>query len=213
MNNIINYIMSLFFSINVFVYQKKLNVSYFKQENPFTCEAATIKMALNYFGDLLSERDILKFMPLDPTQRSGDIWGDPDKGFVGNVLGKNNLESYGIHAAPTSKWIQNWKKTDLMQNASLSQLAKHIENNHPVIIWIYKGQGNILKWKTREGKIIEVVEGEHTILLTGYAGSVDEPKLFYYIDPEEGYKKMTSQELLQFASPFRMSAVAVYSSK
>ncbi|OQA04504.1 MAG: hypothetical protein BWY68_00262 [bacterium ADurb.Bin400] len=65
-----------------------LNVKLDYQDKALSCEAAALKMALNYKGASVSENDIMAIIGFDPTIRQNDIWGDPDIAFVGDINGK-----------------------------------------------------------------------------------------------------------------------------
>src|SRR5204862_750243 len=77
-----------------------LNLKFHKQEHSLSCEAATLKMVLDFYGMNVSESDIISKMPADPTPRSNDAWGEPNIGFVGNIDGKMMVDGYGIYWGP-----------------------------------------------------------------------------------------------------------------
>src|SRR3989338_5575168 len=61
-----------------------LDVPFHKQEHALSCEIATLKMALNYHGQMVAESELLNDLSFDTAapRSSDNVWGNPDKGFV-----------------------------------------------------------------------------------------------------------------------------------
>ena len=118
----------------------ELAIKFHKQEHSLSCEAAVVKMILDYYGLGISESEIIENMLFDATKRSGNIWGDPDAGFVGNIDGKMGVDGYGIHWDPIAKLISKWRKAEVITNGLARDLAFHISEGHPIIVWGSSGR-------------------------------------------------------------------------
>ena len=174
----------------------KLNMDLYHQKYEFSCEAAALKAILNYEKIVVQEDDIIKHMPIDPTIRTTAIWGDPDKGFVGDIYGKNANVSYGIHWPGLQKVSQHWGLSKAGKASNSSVLVKYIQKNKPVIVWVVSenASGKDLSWKTPSGKLIKAVEGEHTIVVYGFRGPPEKPSGFYFMDPSMGFTFKSTKE-------------------
>jgi uncharacterized protein YvpB len=187
--------------VSVF-YQSKpisqLNVLFHKQEHSLSCEAATLKMVLDYHGLNFHESDLLKLMPFDTTPRTADVWGDPDKGFVGDIDGKMGQDGYGIHANALAELARNWKKAEVIKNGTAQLLAKHISEGRPVITWGFVGRGIEMNWK-------------HTRVVYGYKGTINHPEGFLVIDPIYGPAYWEVEKFMKNWSALGYSGVVIYS--
>jgi uncharacterized protein YvpB len=164
----------------------KLNLKFHRQEHSLSCEAATLKMVLDYHGMNIPEAEILEKMPWDKTPRSGDVWGDPNLGFVGDIDGKMMVDGYGIHWGPLAVTASHWKQSKIIKNGLAGDLVEHISAGRPVIVWGYLGRGQPVSWKTLEGETVYGINGEHTRVVYGYKGSADNPEGFMVMDPTYG---------------------------
>lgn len=163
--------------------ETKLNLKYHHQEHSLSCEVASLKMVLDYYGLNTSEKEIISRMKFDPTLKTTSVWGDPDEGFVGNIDGEMPKDGYGIHAKGLQELAQNWRPTQLITNGSIQDLVLNIENGKPIIIWGYKGPGTPIPWTTPTGKLIHAIDGEHTWVIYGFAGDSKNPSGFFAMDP------------------------------
>lgn len=168
---------------------KILNVPYDRQDYALSCEASTLRMALGYYGINVSEDAIMAEMGLDgPKHRtSSNVWGDPNIAYVGDVHGRQNTTGYGVHWNPIARAGNKWRPSQAFRGWSATDLAKEIDAGHPVIIWGATGGGaRPDSWKTAAGKTISAWVGEHTWVVTGFAGSVNNPTAFYLHNPLGG---------------------------
>ena len=187
---------------------EKINVKFFRQEFPSTCEAAAVRMVLNFYGIQVKENELISKMPVDSTERTDEIWGDPELGFVGYVYGKNNRVSYGLHAKPTAKWMSNWKNAESYELADLKALQQLIKDKKPVIAWIQKGKSEKVSWKTLQGKKIETYLGEHTVVVIGFS-KVNGTDEIIFLDPEFGETRIKSEIFLETWNRFNRQVVTI----
>lgn len=208
---VIHYLRIANFSLNQNQHSAaQLNVLFHRQEHSLSCEAAVLKMVLNYHGLDVSESEVIEKMPFDSTSRSGDVWGDPDLGFVGNIDGKMGVDGYGVHWGPLAVTAANWKQAKIIKNGLASDLVNHISEGRPVIIWGYLGRGRPMSWSTSEGKKVYAVNGEHTYVVYGHDGPADDPKGFMLMDPIYGPIYWTKAKLLRNWDAFGRMGLVVY---
>lgn len=175
----------------------KLPVPYFHQEHSLSCEIACLKMALNYQGAKVSEQDLIKRLPFDATPKGTETWGDPNKGFVGDIDGTMGANGYGVYWEPIAEVGRHWRKTEILEDGSAQDIAANILAKRPVIIWGYAGAGNarIVEWRTALGKKVAAVSSEHARVVTGFAGGPQHPEVFFISDPYLGEVIWTREEL------------------
>ena len=164
----------------------ELPLKFHRQEHSLSCEAATLKIVLNYYGVDVSESEVINKIPIDPTTRSGDMWGNPHFGFVGNIDGKMMVDGYGVYWEPIAVAASNWKSAKIIKNGTAQDLTEHISEGRPVIVWGYLGRGRLVSWKTPDGETMTGVDGEHTRVVYGFKGSIDDPDGFFVMDPIYG---------------------------
>lgn len=188
----------------------QLNVLFHKQEHSLSCEMAALKMVLDYYGHNVPESKLIEFMPKDVTPRQNGIWGDPDMGFVGDIDGKMGVDGYGIHWKPLSALAENWGETEIIENGLASDLTHHITLGHPIIVWGYMGRGLRIKWKTPDGKSVNVINGEHTRVVYGFKGDPQNPEGFLVLDPMYGPAYWEKDKFMRNWDGFGRSGVVVY---
>ena len=194
----------------VFYSASQLDLLFHRQEHSLSCEAAALKMVLNFHNVSVSEADIIAKLPFDSTPRSADIWGDPDLGFVGNIDGKMGLDGYGVYWGPLAITASYWKQAKIIKNGLASDLVGYISEGRPVIIWGYLGRGRPINWTTLNGKKVYAINGEHTFVVYGYDGSADDPEGFLLMDPIYGPTYWTKTKLLRNWDAFGRMGLVVY---
>ena len=192
------------------VHEVELALPFHRQEHSLSCEAATLKMVLSYYGVGVSESEIIKKMPFDKTQKSNGVWGDPNKGFVGNIDGKMLQDGYGVYWGPLAETARNWKKAEIIEGGSTEMVIEHLLAGHPIIIWGYLGRGQPLKWRTPEGKEIYAINGEHTRVVYGFKGDPDSPDGFLVMDPVYGPAYWERAKFIRNWNAFGRSGVVIY---
>lgn len=184
----------------------KLKVPYFKQQFPNSCEAASLRMALAYYGIKKNDIQIVLKFGYDPRPKDWDknIWDDPQKQYVGHVdvSGRPN-GGYGTYGLPVVKAIELFgRRAEYATGTAITSewLARQIAAKNPVVIW---GATSFTEppytWTTPEGKEIKAFKGEHARLLVGFKGTVKNPIGFYVHDPytNESYKYWPAVDLIK----------------
>lgn len=189
--------------------QKVLPIKVDYQDRPLSCEAAALKMALAGRGVRVSESAIMKIVGYDPTPHRGNIWGDPDKAFVGNIAGRQNTTGYGVHWRPIARAGARWRPTRVVTNLTPVRLAAELAKNHPVVIWGTMGRAVRTPWKTPSGKVIAAWKGEHARTVIGFYGPASNPTHFVINDPIAGRLTWTKATLLANWSSFGGSGVVI----
>lgn len=162
----------------------KLPVKFHRQEHSLSCEIAALKMALNFKGVDVSENDLLAQLPFDPTPKDGNIWGDPDKGFVGDIDGRMPATGYGVHWGPINHLANQYRPSEIIVGWSPTQVAHELSSGNPIIMWGVAGnRPRRIYWNTPDGKLVRAALIEHTRVITGFTGPVTKPTGFYTMDP------------------------------
>ncbi len=190
--------------------RRVLNIGLDYQDQPLSCEAAALKMALRYRGVNVSESDIMALVGYDPTIKNGNVWGDPDQAFVGNIAGSQNSTGYGVHWDPIARAARAWRNASAFSGWSVSQLAWEIEAGNPVVVWGVLGGAYFDPWYTPQGRYIAAWKGEHARTVIGYTGSPTNPTSFIINDPIAGRVTWSTSRLLADWSKFNYSGVVVY---
>ena len=184
-----------------------------RQEHPLTCEIASLRMALNVFQHDVTEEDLLYKLKFDvqTPRTSKNIWGDPDKGFVGDVDGSvRHGTGYGTYDTPIRDVALYYRNAERLQKATLSGIITEIESGNPVIVWGLLASKNPLYWKTKHDKTVEAFYGEHARVLIGYTGTKSNPQEMILMDPLYGKIKMNTDRFVQEWKELNNRAVVVY---
>jgi hypothetical protein len=101
-----------------------LDVPQIYQEKSLSCEAASLRMALKYKGVDASEDHLINLIGFDLTPKRGNVWGDPQFGFVGKINGRRMSTGYGVYWLPVLKVAKSARSIsysftnfDLIKNA------------------------------------------------------------------------------------------------
>ncbi|MBI2483551.1 C39 family peptidase [Candidatus Uhrbacteria bacterium] len=189
----------------------RLRVPFLPQEHALSCEIATLRMALAYRGNAVTEAELLKKVGTDPTPHRGGVWGDPDEAFVGDVDGRAPVTGYGVHAGPIGRVAGEYRRAEVIERATPAMLADAIAHGNPVIIWGYvPGRGRPVSWKTPAGKTVQAVDGEHTRIVVGYAGTTEKPTGFLVIDPIYGEQYWPVAKFVRNWESLGKTGVVVY---
>ncbi len=190
----------------------KLNVPFHGQEHALSCEIASLQMALNYYKIDITENELLKNLPFDTREPKAkdNIWGDPDLGFVGDIDGRLPFTGYGVYEKPINELAQKYKESKILKNGSLDDLLAEINKGRPIIVWGTVSSGKDISWKTKDGKIVKAILGEHARLLVGFKGLVENPSTIILLDPIYGQIQMSKKKFLADWSLLDNKAVVVF---
>lgn len=190
-----------------------LSMPYYPQENGLTCEVAALRTALSYHGTYVSEAELIEKLAFDtkaPISPNG-IWGDPEKGFVGDVNGSIFLRTgFGVYEKPIFDLALNYRNAAIIEKADLTKVLKEVLSGNPVIVWGLLSERAPVYWQTKDGKVIEVWPGEHTRVLIGFTGKQDNPNKIILLDPIYGMIKMNKDKFVSDWKIMNNRAVVVY---
>lgn len=138
------------------VYQ--LNVPYFSQEYSRSCEAASLRMALGYYGIETDDMAILQKIGYDPRPKDKEKneWDDPHEMFVGDAS-KDNGDGYGVYREPVARAAKAYGRTaDSVQAQAITSqfLAENVRAGYPIVLWGYTSLAgsSVTKWRTTGGE-------------------------------------------------------------
>ncbi|OYW84223.1 hypothetical protein B7Z17_04440, partial [Candidatus Saccharibacteria bacterium 32-49-10] len=191
----------LTFSFTTEARSRRLDVPYYRQAYAQSCEAATLRMALAYRGIQSSDWDILQRFGYAPSHKDkqNNIWGDPQKGFVGDVNGdQRDGTGWGVYAEPVAAATRSFgRSASTIYGVSASFLAQQIYDGNPVILWgIWGGSAEIQTWQTPEGGTVSGPFPMHVRLVTGVVGEPGNPMGFYVHDPITGTSYWSTSQLI-----------------
>lgn len=192
----------------------QLEVPFFRQQRTLSCEMASLRSVLGYYGHDVAEDTLITQLGVSfPLQFANGIWGDPQEAFVGNIHGaQSNYSGYGTYWKPVARVGQRYvPQLQWFEKGSLQTLTGSIDAGHPVIIWSVvpaKGGFFTLQWTTPDGKEITGYNGEHSWVVDGYTGTAENPTSFHVVDPYFGIRTVSAAELTRQWERFDMSGVA-----
>lgn len=189
-----------------------LSVPMHRQERALSCEIAALKMALGYYNVDVSEQELVDMLPFDTKgpREEGNIWGDPQKGFVGDIDGKIPDGGYGVYEQPIAVIASSFRKAKVLENATIRDVAMEINSFHPVIVWGSLASGKDISWKTKDGQTIKAVFGEHARVAIGFSGTIENPKTIILLDPVYGKIYMSAKAFQKNWALLDNKAVVVY---
>ena len=176
----------------------KLTVPIVKQKYSLSCEFANMKMALAYKGVNKSEDELIAETPFDNTPHSGDIWGDPALGFVGNYNGTYFGDGYGAYYPVIVNEISKYRPAEAHVGWNVASLLAEVKAGNPVIIWSCLVCHNPRYWNTPDSRQIYAYEYYHMMTVVGYTGTVDNPQSIVLNDSYSG--RQISYSKSQFSS-------------
>jgi len=177
-----------------------------------SCEVASLKSALSYKGVSISESELIKLQPISyPLKYSNNVWGDPSKGYVGDIDGSQpRLTGYGIYWKPIAELAKRFRPAESFRHAGWHYIRDQIEADNVIIVWgNYVQNPQALIWKTSEGASVLGFIGEHTYIVLGWEGDPNQPDAVVLLDPMRGRLKMTYSEFMRNWSFLDYSGVVV----
>lgn len=189
----------------------RLNVPTYSQKYNLSCEFADMSMLLAYRGIKKTEDELIAQTPFDKTPHVGDIWGDPDTGFLGDVNGIWFGTGYGAYHPVISAVLNKYRPTETHVGWDIKSLATELKAGNPAFIWGCSTCNKPTSWVTNEGKKIYAYEHYHSFVVTGFSGNVNNPLSFIVKDsrPGKGEVTLSKNEFLKKWSAFNNTAVVV----
>jgi len=137
------------------------------------CEAAALQILLATIGrdvdQLRIQRAFPTSGPLDP-QGSGDarVWGDPERGYVGRADGGGVAGGFGVYPPPVRSTARELgvRLHDLTASDP-SRVYARLLSGHAVMAWVGLSNGPFGRWRSPQGRAVNVNFGEHTVVLYG----------------------------------------------
>lgn len=180
-----------------------LNVPWYSQQERFTCNVASTRMALAYRGIYKSELDIKSGLGIG-TSLNGSSGGDPYTDWI---------DGYGTYWTNVSDYVSNYRNTQVHRNWTITELLTEVSNGNPSILWWQNGWSDwyTKSWSTSEGKEITGLNGMHSEVAIGYKGSVSNPSQIITRDPWRGTRYYDTAYFEQlWTNSFSRTAVTVY---
>lgn len=190
---------------------RTLNIAYDRQDRSLSCEVAALKMALSYKQVFVSEDELMSHVGYDTDTRRGSNWGNPNKGFVGQIDGRQNSSGYGVHWFPIRRAARKYLPQSQAHSwMTVQDLTREIDRGNPIVIWgTSHTRARFDPWRTTSGLTIKAWVGEHTRVLSGYRGSAGNPTHFILMDPSRGRIVWTTKQLQDNWIRFINSGVVV----
>ena len=181
------------------------------QDDPLSCEAASLKMALGGKGVMVSEDDIMAEIGYDPTPRKGNVWGDPFEAFVGSIMGSMCTTGYGVYAPAVADAADRWSEANAEMHMTLSGLVEELSLGNPVIVWGTLPVKTLhdCSWVSPAGKPIKAFKETHVRLAVGFVGDPENPEKIILNDPLAGRLYWPTAYFLENWKRFDNSAVVV----
>jgi uncharacterized protein YvpB len=177
----------------------KIPIVFRKQKHALSCEAASLAMALNYRGAKVTEDELLAQLTFDMKgpKTKNNIWGDPEKGFVGSVDGSIFFGTgYGVYEKPVRDVAFIYRDAYVLEKPTLLDVLDQVNNGNPVLVWGTLSDTEPVYWKTKEGKNVKAFPGEHARIVIGWAGDIENPTKIILMDPIYGKIRLSTDKFL-----------------
>jgi uncharacterized protein YvpB len=155
------------------------------------CEVTSLAMLLRYAGRDVDKLTLARQVKKDPeplVQKNGDIkeWGDPNKGFVGDMTGKR--KGFAVYNKPLEELLRRYmgERTVNLTGRTYQALLDSVAARRPVVIWTTGDFTLPTEWERwhKDGRPIAAPFDEHVVLLVGY-----DQRYAYVNDPLSGDKQ------------------------
>jgi uncharacterized protein YvpB len=133
------------------------------------CEVTSLAMLLNFHGYDVTKKELADKVKKVPFSYSNGLKGNPDKGFVGDLVHGPGLGVYNGPIYDLAKYYAREKVLNLT-GSPFTDLLKKINIGEPV--WIitttrFAPVSVFQNWETPQGKI-KITFSEHSVVMTGY---------------------------------------------
>lgn len=151
------------------------------------CEAVSIKMLMDKFDLGKTKYEVAEEIPKDmeiPEYNDMgqiEIWGNPNKGFVGSIEGGQNI-GYSIYPQAVVSYLRNYFEAPVDLTGSNTEiLERYIKSGSPVVVWVtvnFQEPEEFFSWRTEDGEEIQATFSMHAMTLTGF-----DSENYYLNDP------------------------------
>lgn len=141
------------------------------------CEVTSLAMILNYYGIDASKMELAELIEKVPYQE-GEIYGDPNEGFVGDITGED--KGYGVYVDPiielAKTQVSSQYEVRNLTDKDFEELLEQLGSGTP--IWCITtvpmtATDDMEIWQTSNGEV-KISWNIHSVVLTGF----DEEKVF-----------------------------------
>ena len=132
-----------------------------RQWYSLSCEYAAAAAVTLYWGNLVSQRDFIREVPLSP---------NPHEGFRGNINKPfGGIMNYGIYAEPLVPVLESRGYDATVYYGDVNRLKAELRAGHPVVVWFTSGQApQPIYTRTYAGESFRLVPHEHSVVAYGY---------------------------------------------
>lgn len=154
-----------------------LEIPIVKQAHRASCEVASLRASMLYYGVDKSEEYLLEQVTYDTSPRYLDeygqlYWGDPQKGYVGNVDAPViYVDGYGVYNEPIYRALRQNGFTKSISKVGWDpeEMYNYLRQSYPVIVWISNDYAtkDVQYWIAPDGTQVKWFVGEHAVVLRG----------------------------------------------
>ena len=164
-----------------------------QQAYPRNCETASLSMLLATVHPMIDQRTLQRELPhaqpISPTNGpGGQVWGDPEQGFVGLPINGGSSGGYGVYERPILRLASRVSKPVDLTGLQPSAIYDRLLQGHAVMVWVGLSDGPYASWHTPQGSLVRANWGEHAVLLTGVRANE-----VLVNDPLDGRRKVWSK--------------------
>lgn len=173
-----------------------LSVPYFKQQENFTCNIASVRMLLAFRGITKSEAELKQEAGTNGTRGNGN----PYLGFVAN---------YGTYWDAIARVAGTYRSYRLFKEWTLGDLLGEVRKGSPVMIWGQNGWSNPheISWTASDGTFIYAINGMHSYIVRGWRGPIENPTHILVNDPWRGVYALTTSEFVRRWNYFKVALI------
>lgn len=146
-------------------------------ELPRGCEVTSLAMLLNYKGVDVNKMALAALVIKEPgvyMQEGHRYYGDPNKGFVGDMYTLSNF-GFGVFHEPMATLANTYTENRVLDltERDFDVLYPFLDNNMPVWVVInthYKELEEVyfMEWPLSSGDTVKVTNKQHAVVITGY---------------------------------------------
>ncbi len=152
------------------------------------CEITSLSMLLRYYGFDTTKNQLAKKLDYVPLISADGFYGNPHKGFVGNI--EEGYESMGVGVEPLAKVAKEITGSNYQVKVStkkdFSEIEEQVRAGVPVLVittvdFEVPTEDDLWDWETEDG-MITVSPLCHAVVITGIEGDT------VYVNDPYGYR-------------------------